>query len=135
MENSWQSLVEQAQKAAADGNHSYAETIWALALQEEKEKYKRAVEIRSEKLGHEHADTISVRKSFAAMLVTLGREAEANALSLTGSGSGLITGTWKPIKVTPGDSLTGHAAICSICKSKFNDENSDRCAVCGASRQ
>lgn len=42
MENSWQSLVEQAQKAAADGNHSYAETIWALALQEEKKKIQKS---------------------------------------------------------------------------------------------
>lgn len=34
MENSWQTLMQQARKAAIAGNHSYAETIWTLALQE-----------------------------------------------------------------------------------------------------
>lgn len=34
MENSWQTLIEQARKASIAGNYSYAETIWTLALQE-----------------------------------------------------------------------------------------------------
>jgi len=34
MGNSWQTLIEQARRASIAGNHSYAETIWTLALQE-----------------------------------------------------------------------------------------------------
>ncbi len=34
MENSWQTLIEQARRASIAGNYSYAETIWTLALQE-----------------------------------------------------------------------------------------------------
>jgi tetratricopeptide (TPR) repeat protein len=67
------------------------------------QQYKRALEICRKTLGNEHPATVRLLKSYASLLKTLHREAEA--VHLDACAQGTITGSWKVISITPEQSL------------------------------
>jgi len=66
-------------------------------------QYKRALEICRKTLGNEHPATVRLLKSYASLLKTLHREAEA--VHLDACAQGTITGSWKVISITPEQTL------------------------------
>jgi hypothetical protein len=67
------------------------------------QQYKRALEICRKTLGNEHPATVRLLKSYASLLKTLHREAEA--VHLDACAQGTITGSWKVISITPEQTL------------------------------
>jgi hypothetical protein len=67
------------------------------------EHYKRALAICRKTLGNEHSSTLRLLKSYAALLKTLNREAEAENLDAYAQGT--ITGSWKVISINSDQAL------------------------------
>lgn len=67
------------------------------------EHYKRALAICRKTLGNEHSSTLRLLKSYAALLKTLHREAEAENLDACAQGT--ITGSWKIISINSDQAL------------------------------
>ncbi len=66
--------------------------------------YQRGLSVRKKTLGEDHPDTIRIKKNYADLLTTNNRHDEAQRLN--DKATGLITGSWSVIEISPEDSLT-----------------------------
>ncbi len=66
--------------------------------------YQRGLAVRKKTLGDDHPDTIRIKKNYADLLTTNNRHDEAQKLN--DKATGLITGSWSVIQISPDDALT-----------------------------
>lgn len=69
--------------------------------------YQRAMTMKQKLFGPDHPETLSILKSYANLLKTTHREEQARHLD--DCADGMITGSWKVMKVPQGETLTGGA--------------------------
>jgi hypothetical protein len=89
---------------------------------EAEERYKGALAIRKKVLGLQNPETLSLTKSYADLLKTLGRDAEAHHLNSTSNG--FVSGSWKAITVPDDQALTKTAEVCMFCGVALGTLNS-----------
>jgi len=66
--------------------------------------YQRGLAVRKKTLGEDHPDTIRIKKNYADLLTTNNRHDEAQRLN--DKATGLITGSWSVIEISPDEALT-----------------------------
>lgn len=66
--------------------------------------YQKGLAVRKKTLGEDHPDTIRIKKNYADLLTTNNRHDEAQRLN--DKATGLITGSWSVIEISPDEALT-----------------------------
>lgn len=66
--------------------------------------YQKGIAVRKKTLGEDHPDTIRIKKNYADLLTTNNRHDEAQRLN--DKATGLITGSWSVIEISPDEALT-----------------------------
>lgn len=66
--------------------------------------YQRGLAVRKKTLGDDHPDTVRIKKNYADLLTTNNRHDEAQRLN--DKATGLITGSWSVIEISPDEALT-----------------------------
>lgn len=72
--------------------------------QEAERCYQKGIAVRKKTLGEDHPDTIRIKKNYADLLTTTNRSDEAQRLN--DKATGLITGSWSVIEISPDEALT-----------------------------
>lgn len=124
----YEGLMGQDNQNVATSLHNLA-TLYHVQrkYQDAEPVYKRSLEIKKKILGPDHPETVKLLKSYADLLRSTNRGAEADELS--SAAIGLISGTWKTFNIKDSSTLASTEDRCDICAAKL--DGASKCPGCG----